>query len=98
MSWSLIIREEAEADLADAKQWYDQQRAGLGDQFLLCVDAALERIRRMPEVHAVLLKGVRRALVRRFPYGIFYRVEQDYISILAVMHNRRDPRRWQSRA
>jgi plasmid stabilization system protein ParE len=98
MTLPLIIREEAEADLADAKKWYEQQRAGLGDEFILCVDAAFERIRRMPEVHLILHKGVRRGLVRRFPYGIFYRVEEDYISVLAVMHNRRDPQRWQSRA
>src|SRR6266852_9695000 len=98
MSRSLVIREEAEADLAGAKHWYEEKRAGLGDQFILCVDAAIERICRMPEVHAVLHKGVRRGLVRRFPYGIFYRIEDDYISILAVMHNRRDPGHWQARA
>jgi toxin ParE1/3/4 len=98
MTLPLIIREEAEADLAYARKWYDQQRAGLGDEFILCVDAAFERIRRMPEVNPILHKGVRRALVRRFPYGVFYRFEVDYISVLAVMHNRRDPRRWQSRA
>jgi toxin ParE1/3/4 len=98
MMLPLIVREEAEADLADARKWYEQQRAGLGDEFILCVDAAFERIRRMPEVHPILYKDARRALVRRFPYGVFYRVEADYISVLAVMHNRRDPRRWQSRA
>jgi plasmid stabilization system protein ParE len=98
MTLPLIIRPAAEADLADAKDWYDGRREGLGDEFLLCVEEALGRLTRAPEAHAVLKKGVRRALVRRFPYGIFYRVEADHIAVLAVFHNRRDPRHWQARA
>jgi plasmid stabilization system protein ParE len=97
MSRPLIIRPAAEDDLAEARAWYDNQREGLGDELLECVEEALDRIRRMPEAPAVLFEGVRRVLVRRFPYGVFYLVGDDEISVLAVYHSRRDPRGWQSR-
>jgi plasmid stabilization system protein ParE len=98
MTRPLIIKPEAEADLDDAKDWYERQRPGLGDAFLLAIEEALNRIRQTPEMHAVLKKNVRRSLLPRFPYGIFYRVEKEQIVVLGVFHNRRDPRRWQERA
>ena len=57
MTYTLLIRPEAEADMAEAQRWYDQQRKGLGDAFLLCVEEALRRIRRTPEIHAVVLQA-----------------------------------------
>jgi toxin ParE1/3/4 len=98
MSLPLIITPEAEEDLADAKAWYERQRAGLGAEFVLCVEEALDRISRLPEAAAEVYPGVRRVLVRRFPYGVFYRIDPDQIAVLAVYHNRRDPRGWQARA
>ena len=93
----MIIRPEAEADLVDARNWYEEQRQGLGAEFLLCVEEVLERISRMPEMHAVVYEGVRRALTRRFPYAIYYRIEANEIVVLGILHIRRDPRGWQSR-
>ena len=98
MNFPVIIRPEAEADLSEVKQWYERQRQGLGLEFTLSVEEALERIRRLPHVHAELYKGVRRAPTRRFPYGVYYRVVGDSVVVIAVMHSRRDPRRWQERA
>jgi toxin ParE1/3/4 len=98
MSDPLIIRPEAEADLAEAKDWYEHQRAGLGLEFILSLEECLERIRRSPYAHAEMYKGVRRTSIRRFPYGVYYRVEADAVVVLAVQHSRRDPRRWQERA
>jgi plasmid stabilization system protein ParE len=97
MSLPLIITEEAEQDIADAKKWYDRQRPGLGEEFVLCVEEALDRIRVIPEGATEVLPGVRRVVVRRFPYGVFYRVDPDQIAVLAVYHSRRDPRGWQAR-
>lgn len=97
MSLPLIITPEAEEDLAAAGAWYDQRRAGLGDDFLLCVEDALDRIRRLPESATEVYPGVRRVVLRRFPYGVFYRVDPDQIAVLAVYHSRRDPRGWQAR-
>jgi plasmid stabilization system protein ParE len=98
MSLPLIIRPEAEADLAEARDWYEGQRKGLSDEFRLCVEEAIERIRRMPELHAEIHKGIRRCLIRRFPYAVFCRAEETRVVVIAVMHTRRDPVRWQSRA
>ena len=97
MKRPLIIRPEAEFDLAEAYGWYETQLSGLGSQFLLSVDAALSSIQRTPELYPVIHKNVRRSLIRRFPYGVFYVAEQDRIVILAVLHARRDPQSWKDR-
>jgi plasmid stabilization system protein ParE len=97
MKLPMIITPEAEADLADARTWYNRQRAGLGEEFLLSVEAAFDLIRRMPEAGTEVRPGVRRVVVQRFPYGVFYQVDADQIGIIAVYHSRRDPRGWQER-
>jgi toxin ParE1/3/4 len=97
MTLLLLITLEAEEDLADAKAWYQRQRAGLEMHFILCVEAAFEQIRRTPEVGTQVAPDVRRVVVRHFPYGVFYRINRDQIAILAVYHSKRDPRGWRSR-
>ncbi len=97
MSLPLLITQEAEEDLADAKVWYERRRAGLGARFVLCVEAALDHIRRAPEASTEVAPGVRRVVVRNFPYGVFYRIDPDQIAVIAVYHSKRDPRVWQSR-
>jgi plasmid stabilization system protein ParE len=67
MAAKLIIAEEAEADLDEAFAWYERQRPGLGEDYLRCVDACLQSIRRNPKSHPVVFKHYRRALVRRYP-------------------------------
>ena len=94
----MIIRPEAEADLAHARDWYERQRAGLGAEFLLCVEEVLERIGRTPEMYMVVHHDVRRALTRRFPYAVYYRIAGNDVVVLGIFHTRRDPREWQSRA
>lgn len=98
MTLPLLITPEAEIDLAEAKTWYRRKRRGLVEEFLLCVEEALERIRRFPEGATEVYPGVRRVVMRRFPYGVFYRVDPDQIAVIAVYHSRRDPRGWQERA
>jgi toxin ParE1/3/4 len=97
MSLPLIITPEAEADLVEARAWYERKREGLGDEFVLCVEAGLDHIRRVPKAATEVYPGVRRVVVRRFPYGIYYRVDEDQIAVLAVYHSKRDPRGWEER-
>lgn len=97
MSRTFIISPEAEEDLADARRWYQERRAGLGDEFLEQVEVAFEHVRRMPLVPTPKYRDVRRVLLKRFPYAIFYLVDDDRITIVAVYHTSRDPRGWQSR-
>ncbi len=94
----MIIRPEAEADMAEARAFYEGRSEGLGDAFLASVEQILTSIEAMPDVHAVIHRDVRRVLIRRFPFSIYYRVEAGQIIVLAVIHSRRNPRDWKSRA
>jgi plasmid stabilization system protein ParE len=98
MKLPLIVNWRAEQDLLDAPTCYDEQRDGLGDLFLETVAATFRSIGNMPEVHGRVRGEVRRALVPRFPYGIYYRIDTRQVTVLAVYHASRDPRGWQSRA
>jgi toxin ParE1/3/4 len=97
MTPRLVVRSAAEADIAHAALWYEQRALGLGEEFLRAVDVALAEIARMPERFPVVRLGCRRALLRRFPFGIYFIVTPELISVVACMHAHRDPRRWQER-
>ena len=97
MSRAFIVRPAAEDDLVAARAWYEGRRAGLGDEFIEQVDVAFARIQRMPLVPAVKHRDARRVLLKRFPYAVFYHVDDDQITVLAVYHTSRDPQGWQSR-
>ncbi len=97
MSHTLSILPAAEADLDQARIWYERQRTGLGDDFLLCAEESLARLCRNPELYPVVHKQVRRAAIRRFPYGIFYHAIDQRVIVFAVMHARRSSRQWKSR-
>jgi len=97
MRYKLIIRPEAEQDIRQAHSWYEQQNKGLGLSFVASLDAAFSNIQRSPLIYAKIHKYIRRALIRRFPYGIFYFVKPSEIIILAVFHAKRNPAHWQRR-
>lgn len=97
MNLRVVIRPEAEADLASAQEWYSEQRPGLGDAFLLCVEEAFDRILRFPRLYAIVYKRVRVVVLRRFPYLICYRITRATVEILAVPHARQRPARWKRR-
>jgi plasmid stabilization system protein ParE len=88
---------EAEEEMREAARWYETQSAGLGQAFLDAVDAAAARIAANPEAFGFAGPGIRRHLVRRFPFGILYQVEPDRIYILAIAHGRRKPNYWRDR-
>ncbi len=97
MSLPVVLRPEAQADLQEARTWYEQQRPGLGDAFVEAADEMFMRIREMPELHAVVLRDVRRGKLRRFPYVAYYRVLTNRIEVLAILHGSRDPKVWKDR-
>jgi len=72
MSRRLILRPAAEADIEDAYRWYEDQRTGLGAEFLRAIEAILAVVEREPELYAPIHKNARRVLLRRFPYAVFY--------------------------
>ena len=93
----IIIREVAENDISNSYEWYEEKRKGLGANFMLCVDEAMSRISRNPKHYPTVLYSIRRALVKRFPYGVFYIEEDTKIVVLAVMHVRQNPKKWKGR-
>ena len=93
----ILIRPDAELDIEEAYVWYEKQREGLGVDFLLCVEEGLSKIEHNTEMYPVMHKNVRRLLIRRFPYGIFYFTESNKIVVLAVFHAHRDPKQWKRR-
>jgi plasmid stabilization system protein ParE len=88
---------EADADLKEALAWYEGIHPDLGVRFALAVDAAVEVIARSPLAFQIVHAEIRRMGVRRFPYGLFFKVESNRIVVIACMHGRRNPKRWKLR-
>ena len=93
----VLVRPAAATDIEDTFRWYQTQRLGLGDEFREALRSTLDQVAQNPERYPVIHRGTRRALLKRFPYGVFYREFPQVIVIVACMHGRRDPKRWQSR-
>jgi plasmid stabilization system protein ParE len=98
MSFPLEVLPDVERDMAEARDWYENKRDGLGLEFLTAVDDVFERIRESPETYAVEHRGVRPAGLRRFPYVVYYRIQEKGVEVLAVLHGSRHPREWRLRA
>ena len=97
MTPRLVVRRAAEADIADAALWYEQRAPGLGAEFLRAADVTLAEVARMPERFPAVYRESRRALLRRFPYAIYFVATSAQVSVIACMHARRDPRMWEER-
>jgi len=69
----------------------------LGEEFLSCAEACIEAIRRTPRMYPVVYEGYRRALVRRFPYAVFYEYADETITVYCVFHSSQDPNKWMKR-
>ena len=91
MSYSLTIREEAEADISRQFSYYEELRLGLGHDFLLCLEEGLSKIQRNPQNYRFIYKKLRRTPIRRFPFRIFYFVHEESVVVIAVMHAQKNP-------
>lgn len=91
--------EPAQAELDEAFLWYEEQRQGLGYEFIDEVDEALKRLSYRPKAYAPIEHDVRRCLLKRFPYGVIFGLEQenDTIVVVAVGHLHREPLYWRER-
>jgi len=103
MTPPVVLTIEAEADLDEAAQWYESRSVGLGIDLIAKTRDTFVRIADNPELYPIVLypivhEDIRRAPVRRFPYGVFYRPKSDRIEVVGIFHDRRDPSIWQSRA
>jgi plasmid stabilization system protein ParE len=94
MSFRVIIRKRAEEHIQEAFSWYEQQKKGLSDDFLMCFESALHIIEINPLLFQRKYRNIRSAMISRFPYGIFYFTEKQVIIVIAVFHLSRNPRLW----
>jgi plasmid stabilization system protein ParE len=83
--------------IAEAFRWYEARRSGLGGEFLELVRGAFRDIGRAPEQYPLAVDDIRKCVVLHFPYVVYFVVVQRGVSVLAVMHERRDSDRWRSR-
>ena len=97
MSLPVVFRPQAEGELLDARQWYEERRTGLGEAFRSAVDEVVARVSGQPRLFPRVHGEMRRALVHRFPYGLYFEIVEDQIVVLGVVHGHRDPRVWGSR-
>jgi plasmid stabilization system protein ParE len=97
MKLPLALRLEARADLVDAALWYETQKPGLSEGLYDSIGAALEAIQERPDSFPLVRKDVRRALVKRFPYAIYFRRRDGHIVVLAIVHTARSSRVWRKR-
>jgi plasmid stabilization system protein ParE len=97
VTYRLRVRREAKADIRKAARWYEGERPGLGHVFVQRIDALLDRVRLNPLQYQVVYREVRRDIPRRFPYGVFYRIDGEDILVFAVVDLHRDRSTWQDR-
>ncbi len=94
---TLIFHPEAKAEMRQAANWYEDRRRGLAEIFITAGETAVQQIQLNPYSRMKIRNSARRMLLKKFPYGIIYLVEEDTIFILAVMHLRRHPDYWVNR-
>lgn len=95
--YSLVTDTDVTVDLAEAHDWYEAHEPGLGFEFLAEVRHAYDRLAAGPYQYPTIRSGIRRALLRRFPYAVYFAVEKQTIIVLAVLHTGRDPAAWRRR-
>lgn len=90
MAYRVSLTAQALRDIGAAHDWYSKQAPGLGEEFLAAAGLQIERLRQAPQLYAEVLPRVRRCLLPRFPYGLFFTLRGDDIRVLAVLHQTRD--------
>lgn len=93
MSYTVLVRGAAERDLARAQRWYEAQQAGLGFEFHTEFGRLMARLEETPLLYPVMYRSVRRAVLHRFPFLVWFVVQDSVVKVLACTHGRTDPRR-----
>lgn len=91
------FHEAAQAELADSAAWYERRQSGVGEQFIRAVFDAIQLIRTNPLTWRKIQGDVRWLRVHRFPFAVIYRVRDNTIQIIALMHYSRKPGYWRDR-
>ncbi|NND61353.1 MAG: type II toxin-antitoxin system RelE/ParE family toxin [Gammaproteobacteria bacterium] len=97
MKLDIRVRPAAESDVEELFHWYEEQSPGLGRRFVNELDVVYARIQVTPRIYATLYRGIRRAMLKRFPVGVFYVEKESVVKVVAVNHLARNPSVWQRR-
>jgi plasmid stabilization system protein ParE len=97
MTYELKVRKEAEQDISLIFEYYEEIRIGLGHDFLLCIEEVFAKIERNPLNYRKTYKELRRVIIRRFPYRVFFFIRASKVVVTAVFHAQKDPESWQNR-
>lgn len=95
MNRRTFVRPEAQINISEAAVWYEQQETGLGHRFMGEIRQSLKSISRMPYRFPMIENGVRRLLLHRFPYAVYFLPEKDTVVVIAVLHQHRLPQTWE---
>lgn len=90
----IIVCPEAQLEVQEAFQYYQEKSEGLGFEFMRSLDAALQSVKRNPFAYQKIYKETRRVLLRKFPYALFYIAEENRIVVIACFHQKRSEIDW----
>lgn len=94
LDYELIVRREAQFDVREAFDYYEEKSQGLGFEFMRSLDAVLQSVKRNPHSYQQIYKEIRRVLLRKFPYALFYLTAETKIIVVAVLHQSRSEIDW----
>jgi plasmid stabilization system protein ParE len=97
LSYDVYVRRAAERDVSEAQTWYDEQQPGLAAEFNTELNAILDRLAETPFIYPARYRSIRRAVLHRFPFLIWYRVRDNNVMILACTHGKADPNKLPAR-
>lgn len=92
MSYNVVVKPEARTDVIEAEEWYENSANGLGKKFTNAFIAATYRITESPELYPNYYNDVKRCIINKFPYSVYYYIDERKIVILGCFHFKRNPK------
>jgi toxin ParE1/3/4 len=94
VAYRIKFQARASRQIGAARTWYESQQTGLGEEFVLAVELQLKRLEQAPLLYVEVFPQIRRALLPRFPYAIFFAVIGEVVQVISVWHQSSNPKRW----
>jgi plasmid stabilization system protein ParE len=96
-TYKVEFLKSAKLDMQHANKWYNLQRGNLGYEFISEIEELHTRLKTNPKQFPKIRKDIRKAILKRFPYSVYYIVNSNRIRVFAVLHNSRNPITWMER-
>ena len=99
MKYNLVVTHQAQNDILQAADWYEEQKRGLGELYMLSIDKCIKLILKNPFAFAVIYLQIRKATKKKYPYSLYYRINETakQVTIFAVIHHHRSEETWKER-